>query len=109
MVTGKNSLIVTLSCKNQPGILHAITGALLEVNPDISESQQFDSHIRCVIFMRVQFATDCTVEQTQQAIATVVETFNLDANFYDAAEKTRTLIMVSKDGRTMNELLFQQH
>src|SRR5699024_4729191 len=44
-----------------------------------------------------------------QAIATVVETFNMAANVYDAAEKTRTLIMVSKDGRTMNELLFQQH
>ena len=109
MVTGKNSLIVTLSCKNQPGIVHAITGALLEVNADISESQQFDSPNSGVFFMRVQFATDCTVEQTQQAIATVVETFNMDANVYDAAEKTRTLIMVSKDGRTMNELLFQQH
>src|SRR5699024_2319845 len=101
-------LIVTLSCKHQPGIVHAITGALLEDNADISESQQFDSPNSGVFLMRVQFATDCTVEQTQQAIATVVETFNMDANVYDAAEKTRILIMVSKDGRTMNELLFQQ-
>src|SRR5699024_7271083 len=103
MVTGKNSLIVTLSCKNQPGIVHAITGALLEVNADISEAQQFDSPNSGVYFMLVQFATDCKVEQTQQAIATVVETFNIDDNVYDDAEKTRTLIMVSKDGRTMNE------
>ena len=109
MVTGTNNLIVTLSCKNQPGIVHAITGALLEVGADISESQQFDSPNSGTFFMRVQFATDSTVEKTQEAIADVVEQFSMDARVHDAAAKTRTLIMVSKDGRTMNELLFQQH
>lgn len=109
MVTGTNSLIVTLSCTNQPGIVHAITGALLNVGADISESQQFDSPNSGTFFMRVQFATNSTVEQTQEAIAGVVEEFDMDAKVYDAAAKTRTLIMVSKDGRTMNELLFQQH
>lgn len=109
MVTGTNSLIVTLSCKNQPGIVHAITGALLNVGADISESQQFDSPNSGTFFMRVQFATDSTVEKTQEAIADVVAQFDMDAYVYDAAAKTRTLIMVSKDGRTMNELLFQQH
>lgn len=109
MVTGTNNLIVTLSCKNQPGIVHAITGALLKVGADISESQQFDSPNSGTFFMRVQFATDSTVEKTQEAIADVVEQFNMDARVHDAAAKTRTLIMVSKDGRTMNELLFQQH
>src|SRR5699024_12700407 len=59
--------------------------------------------------MRVQFATDSTLEKTQEAIADVVEQFSMDARVHDAAAKTRTLIMVSKDGRTMNELLFQQH
>src|SRR5690625_4353608 len=59
--------------------------------------------------MRVQFTTDGTVEQTEEALAGVVEHFQMDAKVYDAAVKTRTLIMVSKDGRTMNELLFQQH
>src|SRR5699024_10414608 len=109
MVTGTNNLIVTLSCKNQPGIVHAITGALLKVGADISESQQFDSPNSGTFFMRVQFATDSTVEKTQEAIADVVEQFSMDARVHDAAAKTRTLIMVSKDGRTMNELLFQQH
>lgn len=109
MTTGTNSLIVTLSCPNQPGIVHAITGALLTVNADISESQQFDSPNSGTFFMRVQFTTDCTVEDTEQAIADVVKTFDMDAYVYDVAVKTRTLIMVSRDGRTMNELLFQQH
>ena len=109
MVTGKNSLIVTLSCPNQPGIVHAITGALLKVGANISESQQFDSPNTGTFFMRVQFSTDATVEETEEAIADVVEQFEMDAHVYDSARKTRTLIMVSKDGRTMNELLFQQH
>lgn len=109
MVTGTNTLIVTLSCKNQPGIVHAITGALLNVGADISESQQFDSPNSGTFFMRVEFATDATVSDTEAAIAPVVEEFSMDARVYDKAVKTRTLIMVSKDGRTMNELLFQQH
>jgi len=109
MTSGSNSLIVTLSGPNQPGIVHAITGALLNVNADIAESQQFDSPHSGTFFMRVQFTTDCTVADTEAAIADVVEQFDMDANVYDAAVKTRTLIMVSKDGRTMNELLFQQH
>ena len=104
MVTGNNSLIVTLSCPNKPGIVHAITGALLEVNADISESQQFDSPNSGTFFMRVQFATDSSVKDTQAAIADVIEEFEMDAHVYDAAVKTRTLIMVSKDGRTMNEI-----
>ena len=109
MATGTNSLIVTLSCPNQPGIVHAITGALLNVGADISESQQFDSPNSGTFFMRVQFSTEATVQDTQDAIAGVVNEFGMEARVYDAAVKTRTLIMVSKDGRTMNELLFQQH
>src|SRR5690625_6003721 len=101
MVTGTNTLIVTLSCKKQPGIVHAITGALLSVGGDISESQQFDSPNSGTFFMRVQFSTDATVADTEAAIADVVEEFDMDARVYDAAVKTRTLIMVSKDGRTM--------
>src|SRR5690625_1915081 len=92
MVTGKNNLIVTLSCPNQPGIVHAITGALLKVNADISESQQFDSPNSGTFFMRVQFATDATVADTETAIADVVEQFEMDSHVYDAAVKTRTLI-----------------
>ena len=109
MTTGNNNLIVTLSCPNRPGIVHALTGALLKVNANISESQQFDSPNTGTFFMRVQFTTDATVVDTEEAIADVVEEFDMDANVYDAKVKTRTLIMVSKDGRTMNELLFQQH
>ncbi len=109
MATGKNSLIVTLSCPNQPGIVHAMTGALLTVNADIGESQQFHSPNTGTFFMRVQFSTDATVADTEAAIVDVVKAFDMDAHVYDAAVKTRTLIMVSKDGRTMNELLFQQH
>ena len=109
MPTGNNSLIVKLSCPNQPGIVHAITGALLKVDANISESQQFDSPNTGTFFMRVQFTTDANVADTEAAIADVVEEFDMDASVYDANAKTRTLIMVSKDGRTMNELLFQQH
>src|SRR5690625_874222 len=109
MTSDSNNLIVTLSGPNQPGIVHAITGALLRVNADIAESKQFDSPHSGTFFMRVQFSTECSVQDTQVAIADVVEQYDMDAQVYDAAVKTRTLIMVSKDGRTMNELLFQQH
>src|SRR5690625_2099564 len=101
MPSRTNNLIVTLACPNQPGIVHAITGALLSVGADISESQQFDSPNSGTFFMRVRFSADATVEQTEESLADVVEQFQMDVKVYDAASKTRTLIMVSKHGRTM--------
>lgn len=105
---GEQSLVLTLSCENRPGIVHAVTGALLSVGANISESQQYDSPDSGTFFMRVQFTTASSVEQAEQAILPVQDQFGMELTVNGSERKTRTLIMCSKDGRTLNDLLFQQ-
>ncbi|MEH0059790.1 formyltetrahydrofolate deformylase [Auritidibacter ignavus] len=104
----EHRLVVTLSCANQPGIVHAITGCLLELEGDITESQQFGSPDTGTFFMRVTFTSPYRRDEADPVFDQVREEFSMDLNVWDANGRTKTIIMCSKDGRTLNELLFQQ-
>ncbi|MDI3330740.1 MAG: formyltetrahydrofolate deformylase [Micrococcus sp.] len=112
LLSGKRSsstgLVLTLSCTNQKGIVHAVSGALLGVDAYITSSQQFDSPDTGSFFMRVEFTTDAALTDVQDALAPIRDRFTMDLNLHEAKTKTRTLVMCSKDGRTLNDLLFQQ-
>jgi formyltetrahydrofolate deformylase len=101
-------MVLSMSCSNDRGIVHAVTGALLAVKGDITESKQFDSPDTGTFFMRVEFTTPESLEDVEAALAPVREQFSLDLGLWEASRKTRTLVMCSKDGRTLNDLLFQQ-
>ncbi|NUL48147.1 formyltetrahydrofolate deformylase [Cellulosimicrobium funkei] len=101
-------MVLTLSCRNGRGIVHAVSGALLSVQGDITESKQFDSPDSGTFFMRVEFTTPEPLEAVEAALAPVKEEFGMDLGLWEASRKTRTLVMCSKDGRTLNDLLFQQ-
>lgn len=104
----RQGMVLTLSCPNQKGIVHAVTGALLSVDADITESQQFDSPDTGYFFMRVEFHTSEDIDQVESALEPVKEQFDMDLGVWEASRRTRTLVMCSKDGRTLNDLLFQQ-
>lgn len=101
-------MVLTLSCRNGRGIVHAVSGALLSIQGDITESKQFDSPDTGTFFMRVEFSTPEPLEAVEAALAPVKEEFSMDLGLWEASRKTRTLVMCSKDGRTLNDLLFQQ-
>ncbi|XNS25979.1 formyltetrahydrofolate deformylase [Citricoccus nitrophenolicus] len=103
-----NPMVLTLSCQNGRGIVHAVSGALLSVQGDITESKQFDSPDTGTFFMRVEFSTPESLDTVEAALAPVKEEFSMDLGLWEATRKTRTLVMCSKDGRTLNDLLFQQ-
>ncbi len=104
----EQGLVLTLSCPNRKGIVHAVTGALLEVDADITESQQFDSPDTGTFFMRVEFHSPTAMQEVRAALEPVREQFGMDLGLWEASRRTRTLVMCSKDGRTLNDLLFQQ-
>ena len=104
----EHARVLTLACTNRKGIVHAVTGALLGVEADITESQQYDSPDTGDFFMRVEFVTPATREDIEQALAPVREEFGMRMGLWDAAHRMRTLVMCSKDGHTLNDLLFQQ-
>ncbi|TMS58569.1 formyltetrahydrofolate deformylase [Imbroritus primus] len=101
--------ILTLSCPDRPGIVHAVSGLLFEQQCNILDSAQYGDAFTNRFFMRVHFAVDQAtgLEALQAAFAPVGERFGMDWNIYDAGVRPRVLIMVSKIGHCLNDLLFR--
>lgn len=103
-----NQYIVTLSCIDRPGIVHAISGGLLGAGCNITESQQYESPDSNTFFMRIEVATEQSLVQVRAALAPIREEFVMSLRVDDAAKRTRTMIMCSKAGHALNDLLFAQ-
>ena len=103
-----NQYIVTLSCIDRPGIVHAISGGLLGAGCNITESQQYESPDSNTFFMRIEVATEQSLAQVRAALAPIREDFVMSLRVDDAAKRTRTMIMCSKAGHALNDLLFAQ-
>jgi formyltetrahydrofolate deformylase len=101
--------ILTLSCPDRPGIVHAVSGLLLEHHCNILDSAQYGDAYTNRFFMRVHFAAEqgAGLESLQTAFAQVGARFNMDWNIFDASVRPRVLIMVSKIGHCLNDLLFR--
>ncbi len=102
------SFVVTLSCPDRPGIVHAVAGALLEAGCNIADSQQYGSPSTGNFFMRVEATTSSTQAELSSALAPVAEAFDMKWQINPVGQKVRTLILGSKDAHCLNDLLFQQ-
>ncbi|GAA4080727.1 formyltetrahydrofolate deformylase [Actinomadura miaoliensis] len=102
--------VLTLSCPDRPGIVAAVSGLLAERGCNIVESQQFGDRDSGTFFMRVQFVAlpDTDPDELRGAFASLGPELGLDWRLHDAAERTRVLIMVSKGGHCLNDLLYRQ-
>jgi formyltetrahydrofolate deformylase len=107
--------ILTLSCPDRPGIVHAVTGFLAEHNLNIVDSQQFGDPTSKKFFMRVHFApvestldSILNVEELRTSFKEIAESMTMDFELSSVAQKPRVLIMVSKIGHCLNDLLFRQ-
>ncbi|MFC9935471.1 formyltetrahydrofolate deformylase [Glutamicibacter sp. NPDC127525] len=103
-----NQYIVTLSCFDRPGIVHAISGGLLGAGCNITESQQFLSPETGTFFMRIEVATEQSLEQIRAGLAPIRDDFHMTLRVDDRSKRTRTMIMCSKAGHALNDLLFAQ-
>ena len=103
-----NKYTVTLSCVDRPGIVHAISGGLLGAGCNITESQQYESPESGTFFMRIEVATEQSLAQVRAALAPIRDDFHMSLRVDDTTARTRTLIMCSKAGHALNDLLFAQ-
>jgi len=102
--------VLILDCPDVPGIVHAVSGFLVTHSGNIVESQQFDDRLNDRFFMRVRFETldgDPGLEQLRSGFTAVAERFGMTWHLWDARSPYRTLIMVSKFGHCLNDLLFR--
>ena len=103
--------VLVLSCQDAPGIVHAVSGLLLDERCTIVESHQFDSPSSGMFYMRVEFAhvdgTPLDFGRLCEAFGPVAERFGMSWRMADAAERQRVLIMVSQYAHCLNDLLFR--
>ena len=101
--------VLTLSCPDRPGIVHAVSGFLLQHGGNILESQQFDDVRQNRFFMRIDFevSSPTSADTLREEFATVAREYDMDYELWSAAAPYRTLIMVSKQLHCLNDLLFR--
>ena len=102
-----SSYSLTLSCPDRPGIVHGVSGALVGIGANITESQQYGSPDTGTFFMRVELTTGATLQDLRAALEPVAAGFGMQWSIAETARRTRTLIMVSKAAHCLNDLLFQ--
>ncbi len=105
-----DSFILTLSCPDRLGIVHAVTGFLSEHGCNIVDSHQFGDRDTGRFFMRVHVErTDAEngLESLRAEFAPVSARFAMDWAIHDAEARPRVVIMVSKQGHCLNDLLYR--
>ena len=102
--------ILTLSCPDQRGIVHRVSGFLAEHGCNIIDSDQFGDGEAQRFFMRVHFALeDAAISDAslRADFAALCQQAQWSAQLHDAHQKPRVLLMVSKIGHCLNDLLFR--
>lgn len=101
--------ILTLSCPDRMGIVAAVANFLLKEQCNITGSAQFGDDANQLFFMRVDFATDRNVDavQMRDLFSGVATEFNMRWAIHDASIRHRVMLMVSKFGHCLNDLLYR--
>ncbi|MDE1999437.1 MAG: formyltetrahydrofolate deformylase, partial [Burkholderiales bacterium] len=109
-----HEFVLTLSCRDTTGIVHAVSGLLYQAGCNIIDSQQFgdvqSEDSTGLFFMRVHFAAPDHLADAvtlDKLFSHVREQFKMSAQIHALSRKPRVLIMVSKHGHCLNDLLFR--
>lgn len=113
MTTDPVEYVLTLDCAEGPGIVYAVSGFLAERGCDIVDIKQFGDRRAGHFYMRVHFeapsegSTDDDGDRLRAEFASVGAKFGMTWKIRPAAERTRVLLMVSRFGHCLNDLLFR--
>ncbi|MFF2627496.1 formyltetrahydrofolate deformylase [Kitasatospora griseola] len=107
--TAHSQYVLTLSCPDKQGIVHAVSSYLFMTGCNIIDSQQYGDAGTGLFFMRVHFSAEepVSAEKLRASFAAVGASFRMDWQIHEAAERMRVLLMVSKFGHCLNDLLFR--
>ena len=106
--------ILTLSCRDTKGIVHGVSGILYQAGCNILQSQQYGDvggeDATGLFFMRVHFEAPpdlADVGTLNKLFGHVRSQFQMDAAFHEVSQRSRLVLMVSKHGHCLNDLLFR--
>jgi formyltetrahydrofolate deformylase len=103
--------ILTLACPDVPGIVHAVAGHLFDHGCTIVESRQFEDPFSGTFFMRVEFAQvdggPIDLAVLDRGFTELAGDFGMAWQLEDAARRPRVVLMVSRFGHCLNDLLYR--
>ena len=100
--------ILTLSCPDRMGIVHAVSGFLLQNGGNIEEAAQYSDHDTGLFFMRVQFVCNqLSHDELKTQLTSFAVPFEMNWKLHATTQPMRTVILVSKEGHCLNDLLFR--
>jgi formyltetrahydrofolate deformylase len=99
-------LIASLQCADQPGIVHAMTSAVLACGGNIIENQQFTDEQTNTFVMRTRFETSQGLDAAQKSLSEGLSKFNPDLHIRPTDEKPRALVLVTKESHCLRDLLY---
>ena len=99
-------LIATLQCADQPGIVHAMTSAVLNCGGNIIENQQYTDHTTNTFVMRTRFETSQGMAAAQNSLNGGLGKFSPALHIRETANKPRALILVTKESHCLRDLMY---
>jgi len=99
-------LIATLQCADQPGIVHAMTSAVLACGGNISENQQFTDEPTNTFVMRTRFETAQGIDAARKSLSDGLGKFSPTLHIRPTQNKPRALVLVTKESHCLRDLLY---
>jgi formyltetrahydrofolate deformylase len=99
-------LIASLQCEDPPGIVHAMTTAVLACGGNIIENQQFTDPTTNSFVMRTRFETSQNLDGATKALKDGLSKFNPNLRIRPTDQKPRVLVMVTKESHCLRDLLY---
>ena len=113
-MSSSHEFVLTLSCRDAKGIVYAVSGLLFEAGCNILDSQQFgdvlSSDATGLFFMRVHFEAPADLGDATalaERFAPLRERYAMQLHIHPLARRSRLLLMVSRHGHCLNDLLFR--
>jgi formyltetrahydrofolate deformylase len=99
-------LIASLQCADQPGIVHAMTTAVLQCGGNIIENQQFTDTATNTFVMRTRFETSQSLAAAQTSLSEGLGKFSPSLHIRPTAQKPRALVLVTKESHCLRDLMY---
>lgn len=101
--------VLTVACMSRRGIVAAISGYLADMGCNIIDSSQYDDVETGQFFMRVTFVseTGVTAVEIESGFADIAKPFEMAFAFHHNQTRVKVLLMVSRFGHCLNDLLYR--
>ena len=107
-MTDATHWVLTIVCPDKPGIVHAVTGAIVAAQGNITESQQFSSEDTGRFFMRLQIESSVSRADFEAAMAPIIAQYSMTTRLDVVGRPLRTLVLATKAAHCLNDMLFRQ-